>query len=60
MTPSDSLTVPPPPLTGDVAQPGKQGWFSGWFGGEEKPKQTVEDQVLRDDGFVPMPDFQAK
>ncbi len=49
-----------PPPAEDGAQPGKQGWFSGWLGGEEKPKQPTEDHVLRDDGFVPMPEFQAK
>ena len=56
--PEGTSGVPPP--ADDGAQPGKQGWLSGWFGGEEKPKQPVEDQVLRDDGFVPMPDFQTK
>ena len=57
---SEGTSGTPFPTADNVPETGKQGWFSGWFGSEEKPTQPVEDQVLRDDGFVPMPDFQAK
>lgn len=47
------------PMPGADAKPG---WFSGWFGGSEESAsaQPVQDQVLRDDGFVPMPEFKAQ
>jgi import inner membrane translocase subunit TIM17 len=58
---SDGANRTPMPAAEDGTETTKSGWFSGWFGSEQKPsQQPVEDQILRDDGFVPMPDFQKQ